>query len=162
MDVVDAIADTGTAIVAAVLGGVLPDEAHDAAIARFWDQFPQFEHMRGVVERVVAERRVTASQLAIKILEIGDRRKVQSDAVWDNLFATLLDGYDGSREAKDVCDQRLVDAKARSQEIMDAEIVEIRAAYREDTKDFKRCYHFLVWHHERATLQSMRPKVHCA
>jgi hypothetical protein len=152
---------TANQIVAAVLGGTLSDEDHAAMVARFWDLFPQFEHMRDVVERIVAERRATASLIATKVLEIRDRRTAERDAVWDELFKTLLDGYDGGQEAKDRCDRRLERTKAWSKEIMDAEMVEIGAAYREDTDDFARCYRFLVWHHERATLQSMRPKAHC-
>lgn len=148
-------------VVARVLGGALPEEEHAAMFAQFWELFPQFEHMRGVVERVVAERRATASMLDIKVLEIRDRFNVEREAVWDDLFATLLDGYDGSQEAKDRCNRRLERTKAWSKEIIDAEMVEIRAAYREDTDDFARCYRFLVWHHERETLKSMRPKVHC-
>jgi hypothetical protein len=153
--------DVPTDIVAAVLGGLLPDEDHDATLARFWDMYPQFEHMRDVVERVVAERRVTASLLATRILEIEDRRKAERDAVWDALLATFLDGYDGSQDAKDACTTNLADAKARSKEIMDAEVAELRAAYRADTEDFKRCYNYLIWYHERATLQSKRQKVRC-
>lgn len=161
-DAGNAIADTGNAIVAAVLGGLLPCKDHDAMVARFWDLYPQFEHMRDVVERVVAERRATASLLATRILEIEDRWKAERDAMWDALFETLLDGYDGSQDAKDACTRRLADAKARSKEIMYAEAVEIREAYRADTEDFKRCYQYLIWYHERATLQSTkRPKVRC-
>lgn len=145
-------------VVAGVLGGILPDEDHAAMFAQFWDLFPQFEHMRGVVEEVVAGRRVTASLLAIKVLDIKERRERERDAVWDDLFATLLDGYDGSDDAKDACARKLEDAKNRSMAIMDAELVELREAYRDDTNDFSRCYKFLVWHHERQSLQSMRPK----
>jgi hypothetical protein len=149
----------GTAIVAGVLGGCLPDEAHADLVAQFWEHFPQFEHMRSVVEVVVAERRATASLHAMKILDIRDKRKAERDAVWDALFKTLLVGYDGTQEAKDACDRRLEHAKLLSKEILDAEDRELCEAYCEDTEDFKRCYKFLVWHRERET---MKPQRRCA
>jgi hypothetical protein len=143
----------GTAIVTGVLGGCLPDEAHADLVAQFWEHFPQFEHMRSVVEVVVAERRATASLHAMKIQDIRDKRKAERDAVWDALFKTLSD-YDGMQ-----WDRRLEHAKVRSKEILDAEGRELWAAYCEDTEDFKRCYNFLVWHRERET---MKPQRRCA
>lgn len=148
--------DTANGIIAGVLGGRLPDEAHEATLARFWDLFPQFQHMRDVVERVVAERRETAALQDLKITEIGDRWKAEREAAWDTLFATLLDGYDGSQESKDACNRRLEDTKARCEKILDAEMAEIRAAYHEDSEDFNRCYHFLVWYHERESMKKRR------
>lgn len=148
-------ADTGNAIVSAVLGGKLPDEAHHAMVDRFWDLYPQFEHMRGVVEGVVADRRVTASLHAVKIKNIEERYAAESVAMWDEVLATIHDGFDGSQQALDLCQKKVDDAKRRSKEILASEIAEIAMAYRDDTDDFKRCLRFLVWHHERESLKSI-------
>lgn len=152
---------TANEIIAGVLGGLLPEDVHNAMCARFWELFPQFERMRGVVELVIAQRRVTASLLAINVLEIKERRKAERDAVWDELLKTLLDGYDGSPEAKETCERRLENANTRSNEITDDEIENLRVAYRKDTEDFERCYKLLVWSHERESMMSTLPKVHC-